>query len=149
MAIIENELIAVVHQAGSLLLGRFLEALFVHLDAKAAGEAQRGLVELRGIGSRDLTHRSQVLIEASAVKACLAQVLRGTYESSGLALNCRAKGTEIASRSWGKEQQCLLRIGRHSENNAFVPNTLVPGFGFHEPVLGRWIRGSPQEHGHQ
>src|SRR5438093_7934407 len=94
-----------------------------------------------GITVGGLFDSGNVLIQPRTVKACLIQVLRGSYKSSGFALHGGTKGGEVAARLWSQEQENLLCALRHCSDDPFFTCLLFPHFGFCEPVIRWWVRG--------
>src|SRR5947199_6415174 len=72
-----------------------------------------------GITVGGLFDSGNVLIQPRTVKACLIQVLRGSYKSSGFALHGGTKGGEVAARLWSQEQENLLCALRHCSDDPF------------------------------
>src|SRR5438445_12761958 len=98
-----------------------------------------------GIIVGGLFDSGNVLIQPRTVKACLIQVLRGSYKSSGFALHGGTKGAEVAARLWGQEQENLLCALRHCNDDPFLTCLLFPRFGFGERVIWWGIRGPAEK----
>src|SRR5437764_15429355 len=99
-----------------------------------------------GITVGGLFDSGNVLIQPRTVKACLIQVLRGSYKSSGFALHGRTKGAEVAARLWSQEQENLLCALWHCNDDPFYTCPLFLRFGFGEPVVRWGIRGLAEQY---
>jgi hypothetical protein len=56
-----------------------------------------------------------------------------------------AKGAEVSAGLWNQENQRLLGLFRHGDEDTLVARFLCPGFYTGEPVGGRGIGRSAQE----
>src|SRR5215468_8785611 len=90
-----------------------------------------------GIIVRGLFDSGSVLIQARTVKAGLIQILRGSYKSPRFALHGGTKCAKAATRLWSQEEENLLGLGWHDNDDPFLPYLLVPCFSFCDPVI-RW-----------
>ena len=149
MAVVENQLIGVLGQAGGLLLGRAVETFFLELDAQGIGQQNGAIVQRLGIQIRVFQHLAQILSGAGAVQAGLIQILRGAHENSGLAANCGAQRAEVAAGYRGQKKQRLLRVLGHVHQDSFGAHIAIPGFHAGEPFVGGRVGGAAEECDHE
>ena len=92
--------------------------------------------------------RFEVSFKPCAIKAGLLQILCGADECARLSTNGIAQSRKCATGFGSEEDQSFFSLRRNGDENSFVTDGLVPGFGASEPVFGRGIGGSTQERDH-
>jgi hypothetical protein len=144
MAIVEEGLRAGLGEAGELHIDRLLEAGLVGLESERASEQVRVLLKLVGIRGRDAPDIGEVLLDARLLEAGLGEILRGADEDAGATADRGFEGGEIAPGLRGKEEDSLLSLLGHSDEDALLANVFLPGLNAGEPVLG-WRVGVAAE----
>ena len=100
-----------------------------------------------GIVGGDALHGFEIGIDAGLLEAGLGEILRGTNEDAGAALNGGAKGGKIATGFWREEKDGLLGLGGNGNGDAFFADFFVPGFDAGEPLVGWRVGGAAEKGG--
>src|SRR4030088_3817014 len=87
----------------------------------------------------------QIFFQTGALKACLFQVLCGANKRAWLASDGSANRVERSSRFRCQQDQGLLCLVRHLDEDSLLANWFVPCIDVSEPGIRRRIRGSAQK----
>jgi hypothetical protein len=98
-----------------------------------------------GVSGWNFLDLFEVFFDAGLLEAGLGEVLGGADEGSRAAFDGGAEGAEIAAGFWSEEQDRLLSLSRHGDEDALVADVSLPGFDAGEPVVRRRIRRAAKE----
>ena len=145
VAVVEKRLRAGLGEAGELHVDGLLEAGLVGLEGEGAGEQVGVLLERGGVGGRDAADVGEVLLDAGLLEAGFGEVLRGANEDAGAAADGGFQGGEVAAGLRREEEDGLLGLLGHGDEDAFLADVLLPGLDACEPVLGRRVGVAAEE----
>ena len=147
MAVVEQRLGAGLGKAVVLLVERTLEAVRVGAEVERAGE-EIGVVEQGGrVAGWNEFHGGEIGLDAGLLEAGLGEVLRGSDEDAGAALDGGTEGGEVAAGFWREEEDGLLGFGGDGDGDTLVAHLALPGFDAGEPVWRGWVGGAAKENG--
>ena len=147
VAVVEQGLGAGLGEAVVLLIEGALEAIGVGAEVEGAGEEVGMELDFRGIGVGDLLHGGEVGFDAGLLEAGLGEVLGGSDEDAGAALDGGTEGGEVAAGFWCEEEHGLLGVGGYGDGDAFFADLALPGFDASEPILRGRVGGATEEDG--
>ena len=149
VAVVEQNLIAALGEAGVLRVHRLFEAGFIGFESKSPRK-QRGVRRygLR-VGGIERAHALEVLLDAGLFEAGLVEILRGSDKDAGAAFDGRAQGAEVAAGFGRQKQNYLLGLLRDGDENTFTLHAAVPRLDAGKPAVGGRVRRAAQERRNQ
>ncbi len=147
--VVQHQTFGMLHQAGRLLLRRFVKALLIDAHAQAAG-SQRGLLFQRlGVLDGSNLDLGEVIVQPQPVPAGLLQVLRCPDKRARPVVYRLAQRGEIPRCLRSQEEQGLFRFRRNHDKHTLLPRRVFPRFYPAKPVIRRRIRCAAQKGNNQ
>src|SRR5260370_10469181 len=97
------------------------------------------------MAARNLAEGIQIFLQTGALQACLLQILCGANKRTWFAPDGSANRAERSSSFGSQQDQSLLRLLWHRDEDSLLPNGFVPCIDVGEPEIRRRVRGPPQK----